>query len=264
MPELPEVETIRRQLDKVLAGQKIKKIVKLHQKSLQGDSLKVAGKKIVAVKRKAKMIWVDLQGDCSLLVHLKMTGQLIYNGKPGKHTRIVFELSRGRLIFNDLRKLGWIKILPKSKIYDLISNLPPDVVDKEFTPNYLRIILARSGRAVKLVLLDQQKMGGVGNIYANEALFLAGIRPTMPSNKLTALQVRNMKLCIQRVINQGIKHGGTTASDESFVNLFGRPGRYQKQLRVYENKGKCNRCGTKIQKIKLGGRGTYYCPTCQK
>ena len=264
MPELPEVETIRRQLDKVLAGQKIKKIVKLHQKSLQGDSLKVAGKKIVAVKRKAKMIWVDLQGDCSLLVHLKMTGQLIYNGKVGKYTRVIFELTKGRLIFNDLRLFGWIKVVTNKQLTDHFAKLPPDVVDKEFTPNYLRKILASSGRAVKLVLLDQQKMGGVGNIYANEALFLAGIRPTMPSNKLTALQVRNLKLCVQRVINQGIKHGGTTASDESFVNLFGRPGRYQKQLRVYENKGKCSRCGTKIQKIKLGGRGTYYCPVCQQ
>ena len=118
MPELPEVETIKRQLDRVLVGQKIKLVEKLHKKSFQGESLKVMGKKIVAVKRKAKMIWIDLEGDLNLLVHLKMTGQLIYQGEVGKHTRVVFELSRGRLIFNDLRKFGWIKVVTNQQLQE--------------------------------------------------------------------------------------------------------------------------------------------------
>ncbi|MDZ4228902.1 MAG: DNA-formamidopyrimidine glycosylase family protein, partial [Patescibacteria group bacterium] len=180
MPELPEVETIRRQLDKVLVGQKIKEIEKLHPKSLQGNSLKVLGKKIVAVKRKAKMIWIDLEGDLNLLIHLKMTGQLIYNGRPGKHTRVVFGLSRGRLIFNDMRLFGWIRVISNQQLKSQFAKLPPDVVDTGFTQKYLETILKSSRRAVKLVLLDQQKMGGVGNIYANEALFYAGIDPRRP------------------------------------------------------------------------------------
>lgn len=263
MPELPEVETIRRQLDKVLAGQKIEEIEKLHSKSLQGESLKVVGKKIIGVKRRAKMIWVDLEGDLNLLIHLKMTGQLLLNTQPGKHTRVVIELTKDRLIFNDLRIFGWIKIVNNRELKQHFKKLPPDVVDKEFTPNYLRKILTSSGRAVKLVLLDQQKLGGVGNIYANEVLFGAGIDPCRPANKVIGREVRFLHKWIKRVIKQGIKAGGTTASDESFVNVFGRPGRFQKKLKVYENKGKCFRCKTRIKKIKLGGRGTYFCPRCQ-
>lgn len=255
MPELPEVETIRRQLDKVLPGQKIT--------ALQGFTLKVIGRRIIAVKRKAKMIWIDLEGDLNLLVHLKMTGQLIYNGQPTKHTRTIFELSKGRLIFNDLRKFGWIRVVTNKQLQEHFSKLPPDVVDKKFTVKYLEKILAGSGRAIKLVLLDQAKMGGVGNIYANEILFCAGIDPRW-SAKDYKLQVRNLHKCIRQVINRGIKAGGTTASDENFVNLFGRPGRFQTQLKVYENQDKCFQCKTKILKIKLGGRGTYFCPVCQK
>lgn len=260
MPELPEVETIRRQLDRVLPGQRIKQVV-----GLQVEYLKVKGKKIVAVKRKAKMIWIDLEGDINLLIHLKMTGQLIYNGKPNKHTRAVFELTHGRLIFNDLRKFGWIKLLPNSKLQQLIANLPPDVVDKEFTPKYLDKILKSSRRAVKLVLMDQTKLGGVGNIYANDALYCARINPGASARKIRPLQVRNLWKCVKQVINKGIKYGGSTASDENYVNAYGKRGRYQTKFLVYEQQGKqCRRCGAVIKKIKLGGRGTYFCPNCQK
>ena len=263
MPELPEVETIRRQLNKVLVGQKIKKIEKLHPKSLQGPSLKVIGKEITAVKRKAKMIWFDLQGDLNLLVHLKMTGQLIYNGKPGKHTRVVLKLSRGRLIFNDLRLFGWIKVVSNDQLEKHFASLPPDVVDKAFTLKYLEKILKSSGRAVKLVLTDQQKLGGVGNIYANDALFCAHIDPRTPARKVR--RIKELHRCLRQVINRGIKYGGSTASDENYVNALGQRGRYQTKFLVYEQQGKkCPRCGRVIKKIKLGGRGTYFCPKCQK
>ncbi|MBU1323156.1 hypothetical protein KKE75_03825, partial [Patescibacteria group bacterium] len=158
MPELPEVETICRQLNKVLAGQRIK--------SLRGVSLQVEGKKILGVKRKAKMIIIELSEGVSLLIHLKMTGQLIYNGKENKYTRAIFELDKGKLYFNDLRKFGWIKIMQNEKLKAQISQLPADVVDKEFTPHLLQNILRSSGQAIKTVLMDQSKMGGVGNIYA--------------------------------------------------------------------------------------------------
>lgn len=256
MPELPEVETICRQLNKVLAGQRIK--------SLRGVSLQVEGKKILGVKRKAKMIIIELSEGVSLLIHLKMTGQLIYNGKENKYTRAIFTLDKGRLYFNDLRRFGWIKLVTNKELKQQLVKLPPDVVDKEFTPHLLQNILRSSGQAIKTVLMDQSKMGGIGNIYANEILFCAGIDPQTPANTV-GLQVRNLQGCIKKIINQGIKYGGSTASDENFVNARGEPGKYQQHFLVYEQEGKkCLRCKQKIIKVKLGGRGTYYCPGCQK
>lgn len=262
MPELPEVETIRKQLSSVLPGQKIV--------SLQGLSLKAEGKKIIGVKRKAKMIWIDLAGDANLLAHLKMTGQLIYNGQPGKHTRAIFTLTKGRLIFNDLRKFGWIRLVTNRQLRQHFAVLPPDVVDREFTQKYLKKILAGSSRAVKLVLLDQAKLGGVGNIYANDALYCAAIDPRKQAKKVKNPQVRFLHKCLRRVINKGIKYGGSTAADENYVNAFGEKGRYQTRFLVYEQAGKkcrrpaCRQAGAVILKIKLGGRGTYFCPRCQK
>lgn len=264
MPELPEVETICRQLNKVLSGQRIK--------SLQGSTLKVEGKKIVGVKWKAKMIIMELSGGVSLLIHLKMTGQLVYDesvkrktkSEKQKYTRAIIYLDKGKLYFNDLRRFGWIKIMQNEKLKAQIKKLPPDVIDKEFSEKYLEKILKSSGRAVKLVLMDQSKMGGVGNIYANESLYCAGIDPRRPANTC-GLQVRNLQGCIKKVINQGIKYGGSTASDENFVNALGSPGKYQQYFLVYEQEGKkCPRCKQKIIKVKLGGRSTYYCPGCQK
>jgi len=253
---LPEVETICRQLKKVLAGQKIK--------SLQGCSLQVEGKKILGVRRKAKMIIIELSGGKSLLIHLKMTGQLLINGLVGKHTRVIIQLNKDRLIFNDLRKFGWIKIMQNEKLKAQNEKLPPDVVDKEFTLEYLEKILKSSGQAVKIVLMDQAKMGGIGNIYANEILFCAGIDPRRPANTC-GLQVRNLQGCIKKVINRGIKYGGSTASDENYVNARGEPGKFQEHFLVYEQEGKkCSRCKGKLIKVKLGGRGTYYCPKCQQ
>lgn len=263
MPELPEVETIRKQLNSVLAGQRIKKIEVLHEKSLQGLSLKCQGKKILGVKRKAKMIIIELSGEISLLIHLKMTGQLIYNGQQNEHTRVIFTLDKGKLLFNDLRRFGWIKIMPNEKLKAQIKKMPPDVVDKEFSLQYLEKVLKSSGRAIKLVLLDQQKMGGVGNIYANESLYCAGIDPRTPAKQVK--NISKLHQCLKKVINQGIKYGGSTASDENFVNALGKPGKYQEHFLAYERQGKqCHKCGSVIKKIKLGGRGTYFCQKCQK
>ncbi len=263
MPELPEVETIRRQLNRAIVGQKIKKIEPFHPKSFLGNPTKAVGKKIMAVKRRAKTIWVDLEGDLNLLIHLKMTGQLVYNGKPGKHTRVMLGLSRGRVIFNDLRIFGWIKAVDNEWLKKLFSKMPPDVVDKTFTVKYLAKILASSGRSVKLVLTDQAKLGGVGNIYANDALYCAAIDPRRPAREVK--QIKELHQCLKKVINKGIKYGGSTAKDENYVNAFGKRGEYQTKFLVYEQTGKkCKRCGDLIKKIKLGGRGTYFCPSCQK
>jgi len=266
MPELPEVETIRRQLQRVLAGQTIKKVDRLHPKSFLGSPSKVAGRKIVAIKRKAKTIWVDLEGDLNLLIHLKMTGQLVYlpaSASPqalqaGKHTRVVFTLTKGRLIFNDMRLFGWIKAVDNDWLKKHFAKLPPDVVDKAFTVKYLDKILLSSNRAVKLVLLDQAKLGGVGNIYVNDALFCAAINPQTPAKKVK--RISQLHRCLIKVINRGIKYGGSTAKDENYVNAYGKRGNYQTKFLVYEQAGKtCKRCGGTIKK-----RGTYFCPSCQK
>jgi len=263
MPELPEVETVRKQLDKVLTGQRFRKIKVLNKKSLQGETLKIIGKKILGVKRKAKMIWIDLEGENKLLIHLKMTGQLLINGEVGKHTRVIIQLSKNKVIFNDLRLFGWIKVVNSKKLEQHLAKLPPDAVDKEFTVKYLEKVLKGSKRAIKLILLDQSKIGGLGNIYVNEALFCAGINPTRKFSDY-GKRLRRLHACIKKILRLGIKYGGTTASDEKFLDIFGKPGKAQKHLKVYENNGRCYQCKSEIKKIKLGGRGTYYCPQCQK
>jgi formamidopyrimidine-DNA glycosylase len=272
MPELPEVETIRRQLDKVLVGQKIKKIEVRRPKSFPSGAQAVKGRQILAVERRAKMLVIKLSGGLNLLIHLKMTGQLIYDGLgkkaaelPNPHTRVIISLDRGRLFFNDLRIFGWIKVLENQKLKTELEKLPPDVVDPEFTPHLLQNILRSSGQAIKIVLMDQQRVGGIGNIYANEALFCAGIRPERKGVAIKKPELKSLFKCLKQVINQGIKYGGATASDDNYVNAAGQGGKYQEHFLVYEREGeRCRRCSALIKKIRLGGRGTYFCPKCQK
>jgi len=276
MPELPEVEIIRRQLEKVLVGQRIKKIKVLKKKSLQGDSLQVEGKRIVRVRRKAKVLIVELEGGKYLLIHLKMTGQLIYydeksqisnSKKQTKHTRVVFELDRGKLFFNDMRVFGWIKVVDDGGMKKEFSKFGPDVISKEFTVEHLRKVLMSSGRAVKLILVDQKKIGGIGNIYANDGLYCAGIDPRKKAREIGEDRklVKKLQRCLKKVIEAGIKYGGATASDDKYINAQGLRGKYQEHFLVYEKAGeKCSKCKGKIRKIKLGGRGTYFCQICQK
>jgi len=251
MPELPEVEIIRRQLGRVLVGQRIKKVKVREKRSWQGKAEEVEGKKIVKIGRKAKVLIIELENRKYLLIHLKMTGQLIYDKKSQiKHIRVVFELDKGRLFFNDMRLFGWIKVVDGEGMKKEFSKFGPDVISKEFTAEYLGKALMGSGRAVKLVLMDQAKMGGVGNIYANDILFCAGIDPRKTARKI-GKDKRTMKRlykCLRKVIEAGIKYRG----------------KYQEHFLVYEREGeKCNKCKGKIKKIKLGGRGTYYCSKCQ-
>lgn len=284
MPELPEVETIRNQLERVVKGQRVKKVKVRHKKSFRGGVKEVERKKIVGVKRRAKMLVVELEGGKSLLIHLKMTGQLVYEDEkgrtvgghptsdwmkqlPSKHTRVVFELDKGKLFFNDMRVFGWIKVVDKAGLEKEFKGLGPDVNSKEFTVKHLEKILSSSRRAVKLIIIDQKKLAGVGNIYANDGLYCAGIDPRKPGKEVAEDKagVRRLFKCLKQVIERGIKYGGATASDDSFVDAEGLGGKYQKHFLVYEKEGeKCRRCGGKIKKVKLGGRGTYFCPRCQK
>ena len=282
MPELPEVETIVRELDQVLSGKKITAVSVLRAKSFIGDEKELVGKTIESVERRSKMTVVGFSHyPKKLVIHLKMTGQLIYlsgthrvvgghptpdwvNELPSKSTRIVMELDNGaKLFFNDLRVFGWLKLMRKEAWEKLTAKLPPDVTHGEFNLEYFAKVLVKSGRPIKLVLMDQAKFGGVGNIYANDALYLARINPKRKAKELTGKEGEGLYEAVKKVISLGIKYGG--ASVDKYVDAAGWGGKYQEHFLVYGRNGqKCKRDGKVIKKIKLGGRGTYFCPGCQQ
>jgi len=301
MPELPEVETIARQLNGVLPGKTIKAIEVLREKSFQGKANKVIGKSINLIRRKAKTIIIELDSEqwtvnserLILLIHLKMTGQLIFtpdvktastsgvaegrvvgghptadwvNELPSKHTRVIIRFKdASSLVFNDMRVFGWIKIITNDQFSIFNKKLPPDVVDPEYSVEYLIKVMKGSSRAVKLVLLDQAKIGGLGNIYVNDALWEAGTKPTRKANSLTRKEVEKIHTATIKVIMRGIETGG--ASESTYKHINGMGGSYQNEVLTYRRENElCKREGCKgvIKKIKLGGRGTFYCPLCQK
>jgi len=296
MPELPEVETIRKSLQKTIVGKKITVIQVLLAKQFQGRKEDVLGAKITAIERRGKILKISLSSGKNLLIHFKLTGQLVWVPKageratlghpipfagselPAKTTHVIFEIDGppspkasarqgGRLFFNDLRQFGWIKVVGEldEQMTRELGNLGVEPLIKEFTVEKLSSILQSSSRPVKLVLMDQEKIAGVGNIYANEALFEAGILPTRPAKKLSNEEIKKLREAIVKVLEDGLKYGGSSAADEAYIKPTGEAGEYQKHFRVYQRAGQpCPRCGTKIQRIELGGRGTFFCPRCQK
>lgn len=326
MPELPEVETIRMQLEKAIVGLRIKDIEVLRSKSFTGEIRVIRGIRVIRVRRRAKIQFIELENGVSLAIHLKMTGQLIWRepnqegaggtkvskvsegesttkllrrplaeGKgdalvpktnlydtselPNKYTRVVINFSNGsKLYFNDLRVFGWIKVMQNAKIKmqndnpkfknidDEFDKYGPEAIDEStFTLEYFRKMLSKTSRAVKLAILDQEKLAGVGNIYANEALFRAGIGPGKEAKKLRNKEIEKLRNEIINVLREAIKYGGTSDKDEAFRQIDGSKGGYQKFLQVYNREGlPCGKCGELIKKVKIGGRGSYFCSKCQK
>lgn len=286
MPELPEVETSRLILKKEIIGKKIKTIKVLEKKQFQGSTAQVIGQKITGLERRGKLLALRLSNGSYLLIHLKLTGQLVFAPRlennqavfpqpipfaggqtlPGRSTRIIIFFSDGSaLFFNDLRKFGWIRVASSREKEKEFAALGKEPFSPGFTVDYLGQLLASSRRPVKLLLMDQKKIAGLGNIYANEALFLAQISPLRAANSLTPTEVRHLFRAIRQVIKKGIAAGGTSAADDAYVKPNGQPGRFQNQLQVYQRAGQpCPRCQTTIKRIKLGNRGTFYCPQCQK
>ena len=282
MPELPEVENIRIQLENFLVGHKIEKVRVNHRKTLTEDEDKLVGGKVVEVKRFAKALSVDLDNGFSFVMHVKMTGQPIYRGPnlknppdlsekvvggvPGKHTHVIFYLDKGGVFyFNDYRKFGWIKVVRTSDVInlDFIKKLGPEPLDG-LTEAIFKEILGQTSKGVKVLLMDQSKISGVGNIYANDALFLAKIHPARSSSSLSEKEITSLYQAIEDVLKRGLKLHG--ASEQAYVTPDGKTGEYQEHTLVYGREGEnCpNTCGGKIEKIKLGGRGTYFCLSCQK
>jgi len=271
MPELPEVETICFQLNRVLRGLKITGVVVLSPKSFVGEIREIReirGKRVIGVERRGKMIIIELEGGVCLTIHLKLTGQLIFREKgklSNKYTRVIVSFDNGgKLYFNDLRKFGWIKIVRDLREMREMGEMGVEPFDKEFTVEYLQKIFSRTSRPVKIVLMDQEKIAGIGNIYANEALWEAGISPAKPAKRLGYNEITILREAILRVLRQGIKYGGASAADEAYVKPNGSPGEYQEHFLVYQREGQpCLRCKTLIKRVNLGGRGTFYCEKCQ-
>lgn len=282
MPELPEVENIRIQLENFLVGHKVEKVKVNYRKTLPEDEEKLVGGKIIKVNRYAKALSVDLDNDYSFVMHVKMTGQPIYRGPnlknppelskkivggvPGKHTHVIFYLDKGGILyFNDYRKFGWIKVVKTKDLgnLDFINKLGPEPLDG-LTEEMFKEILKTSGKGIKVLLMDQSKISGVGNIYANDALFLAKVYPSRKSSSLSEKEMVSLYHAIEDVLKNGLKFHG--ASEQAFVTPDGKTGEYQEHTLVYDREREdcLNKCGGKIKKIKLGGRGTYFCPSCQK
>jgi formamidopyrimidine-DNA glycosylase len=293
MPELPEIETVKLQLQKILPGKTISKIEVLKPKSFIGDVTLAQGKKITGVERRAKLLLIDLEDAHVLAFHFKMTGQLIYETEkarkafpvlidriagghptkdfagplPSSHTRIIFNFSDGgKLYFNDQRMFGWARIMNPEELgkFAFLQKLGPEPFDID--TKKFREIFSKMKKPIKLALLDQEKISGIGNIYANDALWEAGINPKMASNKLTSAQLDRLFEKVKVVLREGIKYGGATASDSKYIDVYGLGGHYQDHFRVYDQKGQaCQRHdGGIIEKFAMGGRGTYFCPKCQE
>jgi len=281
MPELPEVETIRMQLDRFLRGHKVIGVYVKNRKIFEGDEKKLFGGKVLLVRRFGKVTVIDLDNGYSIITHVKLTGQFIYKGPnlvnfgqlskkvvggvPGIHTHVIFELDHGgKLFYNDVRRFGWMKVVKTEKVGDFpfIKKLGPEPL-RDLTKEKFTEILSKTGRSIKVVLMDQTKIGGVGNIYANDALWLAKISPKRKASSLTDDESGVLFNAIVEVLKRGIKYGG--ASELAFVTPDGQEGKYQEHTLVYGKEGKfCLGCKKeKIKKYFLSGRGTYFCPNCQ-
>lgn len=286
MPELPEVETIRRDLSKKILNKKIKNIYigkKRIVRNEEQDFLQVLnGNKFVEIDRVGKLLIFVLQsGKKYLLVHLKMTGQLIYchQGKyiagghslpkigdalPNKYSHVIFTFAdNSKLFFNDMRQFGYLEVADKEKLEKIKNKFGIEPLTSNYKLAKLKIILKKRSAPVKAVLLDQKVIAGIGNIYADEILFFARIRPERKANSLSDEEIKRVYAGSQKIIKDAIKFRGTTFND--YVDAQGNVGSFVKFLKVYGRKGeKCYLCKGFVKKIKLAGRGTHFCPSCQK
>lgn len=276
MPELPEVETIKRQLEKQIIGAVIVGVEVptsptaskgQGNKCWIGDKQLVVGEKIVGIERVGKYLFIKLRGGRGLEIHLKMTGRLVLDDdwyNTAKHTRIVMNLKDGRKIFFwDVRKFGYIKQSEKIEvtIEKLKKKMGPEPC--EISDIDLLRKLQKTGRSIKEAILDQSMLAGVGNIYVNDGLWKAGIDPRRKANTLMLSEVKKLRKSLCTVLERGLLTGG--ASDNSYVDAYGKQGAYQNEFLVYGRSGEpCNRCGIALRRIIVGGRGTWICEGCQK
>ena len=287
MPELPEVETVRRGLSELIIGKTVDGASNDTPKSFpnsEGDVRQfLVGSVVTAIRRRAKVLMIDLSTDYSLVIHLKMTGQLVFvsqdtrfgaghpndslvNTLPDKSTRVTLEFKDGtRLFFNDQRKFGWVKLMPTAEIANLpfMQKVGPEPLELDFSVNDFAERFKRRGRTnIKAAILDQSVIAGVGNIYADESLWGAKIHPKRLVESITREEFAELYADLRQVMNLSIEKGGS--SNRNYVNAEGKRGSYMDFARVFRREGlPCPRCGTTIEKLRVAGRGTHVCPYCQ-
>jgi len=308
MPELPEVETIKLGLSKLLPGKKVQKVTYDWPKSFPNSKADVdkflIGAKVLRVKRRAKVLLIELDSKYSLVTHLKMTGQLVYvpyghkltadslpagrqgsrltaekkfggghpsdsliGRLPDRSTRVITGFIGGsKLFFNDQRKFGWMRLVPTTEVpnIDFFKKVGPEPLAASFKArDFTKRLQKRPNSSVKAVLLDQTIIAGVGNIYADEALWGAKIHPSTVVNRLNGRSIYLLFEELQYVLKLSIEKGGST--DRNYVNHEGKKGSYMSFARVFRREGQtCPRCGATIIKTRVAGRGTHTCPNCQK
>ena len=289
MPELPEVETVRRGLERLLPGLIVAGVMHDTPKSFPNAEADVTaflvGARVVSVSRSAKVLMIDLSTGYTLIVHLKMTGQLVIRSNkvrfgaghpndslvgrlPDRSTRVTIEFTNGaKLFFNDQRKFGWMKLLPTSEVpnIDFMKKVGPEPLEAHFTWQAMRDRLRRrKNSSIKAALLDQTVIAGVGNIYADESLWSAKIHPATLVKNLNDRSFKKLHDALVDVLTLSIDKGGST--DKNYVNAEGKKGSYLSFANVFRREGQdCPRHpGTKIIKLRVAGRGTHICPKCQK
>lgn len=272
MPELPEVETIVRDLAPALRGRRIKAVNVAWPRAVDprgrpAESL--VGQEILDVRRVGKFIILELSSGYHAALHLRMTGRLILksrkNANPrndAAHQRLAFEFADGgRLVLSDARKFGRLRVIDGDLGATLAQGIDP--FDKSLNAGKLRALLARRTSPIKIWLLNQRCLAGVGNIYACEALFAAGIRPAKRAGKLKQEERTRLLTCLRRVLRKAIRSRGSSVDD--YVDAGGKPGGFQNLLAVYGRSGlPCRRCRTPIRRIVQAQRSTFFCPVCQR
>ncbi len=288
MPELPEVETVRLGLDALMPGRTIASVTHDWPKSFPNAPADVrqfvAGASVRAVRRRAKVLIIDLSSGYSLVIHLKMTGQLVFRSPearfgaghpndslvgelPDKSTRVIFTFEdNSKLFFNDQRKFGWVRLLPTPEVeqLDFFQKVGPEPLASNFTADdFINRLLRRKNSGIKVVLLDQTVVAGIGNIYADESLWGAKIHPETKVQAVPRSQLQKLYEALRAVLQLSIEKGGST--DRNYVNHEGKRGSYLTFAHVFRREGQpCPRCGTTIVKLRVAGRGTHICPHCQK
>jgi formamidopyrimidine-DNA glycosylase len=277
MPELPEVESLRRILVRTAVGRTIVSVrvgeKRLRRRVTQDFSSVVTGRRIVKLSRRAKYLIVELDGDHVILVHLGMSGSLTHRQDgfdardfDPRHDHLEFSLDDGsRLVYNDPRRFGMVRLVERGALSTTgeLKGLGPEPLSREFNAGYLAAKARGRTAAIKNLLMDQRIVAGIGNIYASEILFRANVRPTRRAGRVTRGEIEKIAAAVPVILRAAIGSAGTTF--RSYRDSRGQPGRFATRLRVYGREGKpCYTCSTPIKNVIVGQRASFYCPKCQR